>query len=311
MVVERVMKQVESLHKLRVVNRNPTLENWGEGWFPQSGTEKFGLTIQKTKPLKRGFEHEVILIPLFGITASTWTEAGIGEPYEHPNPVNPEPWELDVPLKPACEHEFYFESLIKKWKLNPRGYLSTGFGGWITLPKPYRISGYTKFPSHRKVGYKSRLLEVMFGIRNEQFGEKMKPGGKDWHRVVWRSGLRFDTSTAWFIFQYILDQAEVGERRVHHLDSETFSALIEALEDGQPWEERSVIGEVSHNLQGMVYCMNPVLSDLDLSGAKFRIGYLYLEGMVDIGAMIPSRARVEHYGIYHCHRRYGRRLAGS
>jgi hypothetical protein len=187
--------------------------------------------------------------------------------------------------------------------LNKKGYLSTGFGGWIILSKPYKIYGKRKVPFPKKVEYKSRILEIMFGIRNEQYGEKIKAGGDDWHRVIWRCGLRFDINTAWFIFQYILDQAKIGKRTIHHLNSETFSKLIKSLEDNQPFEEKNVIGKISHNLHEMVYCTDPILTDLDLNNAKFRIAYIYLEGMTDLGATAASRAKVEHYKIYHFHKK--------
>jgi len=329
-----------------VVNKNPTLIDEGAGWAPRSAleipNEWWGNVDAKTffiygttgKPA-RGFEHMLLLKPprklmmapgiinptVVGMCAggyrdwcpfdNVWTEAGIGEPYEHPNTLNPEPWDYDVPLLPAKNHEFWVESEIIHWTLGEiKSYLSYGFGGWIILEEPYEIEA--KHPILGDRTYQSRIIEVMFQVRNEQSGETLSPGGDKWHRIMIRAGIgesAFFPETAFWMVHYILDKPEVGERMVHKIEPETFASLIEELQG--PIEIRNVVAplraEVGESLRGFEAARTEFI---DFTNAKIRIAYLNLEGGTDVNMNgelddVSSFADVVHYGFWHYRRRTG------
>lgn len=288
----------------KVVNKNPSLIDGGAGWYPQNAAnlgDTWGATTQYTSFRgDRGFSHYISITPT-EIGGATWTEAGIGEPYEHPDPINPQPWEGDVPLEHASNHDFYFTAEISNW-VPSGGYLSTGFGGWIILQKPYTITCLG--PSPRIpiiVKCHPRIIEVHFAVRHEG----VSPGGDDWHRIICRPGFHMDFSKGWFIFIHVFNQIPVG-KYITRLPADVFSSLIERLESDQPFMERNVPNPMLHGFTEIGFCRLPEMRDVDLTGAKFRLAFLFLEGGRDpLGDPYPTYASVSHYGIYHYYKQSG------
>lgn len=292
------------------VTKNPSLIDGGVDWYPQNSFEAGVFPQQHREHTefsvnnKRGFDHYLFCLPVVGFPAWTWTEAGIGEPYEHPDSLNPQPWKGDLPLKPCINHEFHIKSFIGQWSLGDRGYLEAGFGLWVILDKPYTII-CSEVPEYGEIPFKSRIIEVMIAVRNEYSGENITPGGDNWHRVFWRIGWNFNPKKGLVIFQHFLDKQPVGETVTHCLAPEVFEKLMWRLENEQPFVERNPIPPIGHALQQFFVCPKFRMEDVDLTGAKLRLAYFNLEGATDYFATQSVEGRFTTFGIYHYYKKHG------
>ena len=283
----------------KIVNKIPTIEFNGQDWYPQSNSIPYGLTQDNTRwcsELGYGFLHMMKAgFSLNLLVSTTWTEAGIGEPYEHPDPTNPVVLSTDLPLLPADHWSFQITSRILMW-IQPtfNSYLECGFGGWIILDKPYTVMGEWQKTDH------PRIIELMFAVRTDV----LEDGNGEWSRLYWRAGTT-NPDQGWLICQYAISRQEIGEWKTQALKPDVFHKLISSLNNTSFAEKNPALPRM-HSIQNLGTLFGQIeIKDIDFTNAVFRFAYIDLEGGADFLSLGVVQAQYFVRSMYVLHKEEG------
>jgi hypothetical protein len=324
--LDLVNQQFGSITPRYCATRNPTFIDNGAYWEPKTRTDSylyfvvpinFGQIRANTKFLysKRGWEHYIDLnnfvVPwitktkILALSGTAFTAATIGNDFI-PDRANPQPSPYDIPLNPDSQ-EFFATGQIDywEWTLIPRTWMTYMFGTYIILEKPYTlVFEWTETEGgaiFTEVHY-PRIIELMFAMKDsvadpiELWPQPVPIGGDDWHKIYGNAFLE----KPWFLtFQHIMDDPPVGTLKTWHLPSDTFSRLIQRIQELSDTDENVLRNVPTPVISLWVNLLVGKLKiyDLDFTNAKIRPAYIGLQGKADAFSIGYFGAHTFTYGF--------------